>query len=200
DIRGFSIAEGDIVVTCIGLFTELLLGRYALPPPLEPGSLLSQHAARIASRCQSLLTDLKDHRSGAYNNLILPQSELGVTALGHAHAYGVARAAGVPPPLLDLFECFVVKQDLLWYAEHAGLMDDAFRRREDAAVRAAVPHLRAYVDALKWRELVTAPIVSDEIWAEGVLGKLKPQGGSEAQHPALYAYRPERGRKIPAML
>ncbi|KIP07407.1 hypothetical protein PHLGIDRAFT_118174, partial [Phlebiopsis gigantea 11061_1 CR5-6] len=114
--------------------------------------------------------------------------ELGVTALGHAHAHSAAAAAGVPAPLLELFECFCMRQDLLWYAEHAGLTDEAFRTKEDAAVRAALPHLAAYVDALRWRELVTAPIVSDEKWGEWV-GRLAPQGGEEKQHWALYQRR-----------
>ena len=93
DIRGFSIAEGDVVVTTIGLFSELLLGRYTLPSP--PDSPLASHAAGVITRCKALLADAGGHRSATYASHVLPQCELGVRALGNAHALGAARAAGV---------------------------------------------------------------------------------------------------------
>lgn len=188
DIRGFSIAEGDILVTCIGLFSELLQGRYALPQPSHPDSLLARHAAGVFARCKDLLAGIKGHRNDTYNSLVLPQSELGMRALGEAYAYGAAAEAGVPAPLLALFELFIVKLDPLWYAEHEGLTDTVFRRREDAAVRAALPGLKDYVDALEAREYVTAPIVSDESW-DAWVKQLPVQAGEEPQHEALYAFR-----------
>ena len=190
DVRGASIAEGDILVTSIRLFSELLIGRYTLPAPSHPDALLSRHAAGIFGRCHEMLRTLEGgHRADAYNRLVLPQCELGVTALGHAHAYSCAADAGtVPQPLLDLFECLVISLDPVWYAEHAGISDAAFRLREDAAVRAALPALPAYADALGVRDVVTAPVISDAKWKEWV-AHLPVEKGTEKQSPDLFAFK-----------
>ena len=166
DNRGLAIAEGDILVLCIRLFSELLLGRYTLPQPRDGDALLARHAAAIFARGRALLASFeRGHRDEAFNNLVLPQSELAITALGHALAYDAARAAGVPAPLLELFECYVVQLDPTWYSEHAGISGDAFRRKEDAAAQAALPQLKEYVDQMDVRRWVTAPILSDAAWS-----------------------------------
>ena len=139
DNRGISIAEGDILVLCIRLYSELLIGRYDLPQPTHPDTLLSRHAAGIFSRCRERLSTFTGgHRDDAFNNLILPQSELAITALGHALAYSCAVDAGVPKALLELFECYVMKLDQAWYAEHAGMTDGILRSKEDEAARAVI--------------------------------------------------------------
>ena len=185
DVRGLSIAEGDILVFCIRLFSELLVGRYKLHAPTHPETLLSKHAAGIFERCAQLLATMPSHRDDTYNNLILPQSELYIQSLGYALAFSCALDAGVPRPLLDLFECYVMKLDLAWFIENAGITDAAFRRREDAAVLAALPHLKEYVDDLDVRRWATAPILTDKSWSEW-LGMLPVQKGFEQQDPALY--------------
>ena len=51
--------------------------------------------AAIFARGRALLASFeRGHRDEAFNNLVLPQSELAITALGHALAYDAARAAG----------------------------------------------------------------------------------------------------------
>lgn len=185
DNTGISIAEGDILVLCIRLFTELLLGRYTLPAPSQPDTLLARHASGIFSRGREVLASLPSHRDSAFNRLLLPQAERAVTALGHAAAYACAVSSGVPAPLLRLFEVFVVKLDPLWYAEHVGVTEDALMRWEDEAVTEALPHLRGYVDGLDVRKWVTAPIVDDEKWARW-LGCLPRHVGLEEQ--VLFPY------------
>lgn len=187
DARGAGIAEGDILVCSIRLFSEVLLGRYKLPPPTHPDTLLSQHSTGIIKRCRELLSGFADgHRSDSFNNLILPQCEPGVTAMGHALSYSYALDAQVPQPLLDLFECYVIRLDPLWYAENVGLTDASLREKEDRAVREALPHLQEYVDTLNVRKWVTAPVTSDENWDQWV-GQLSVQQGMEPQHEALFS-------------
>ncbi|KAJ3543972.1 hypothetical protein NM688_g5795 [Phlebia brevispora] len=165
DNRGISIAEGDILVLCIRLFSELLQERYTLPPISHPDTLLSRHSAHIFSSSSKLLSSFSmGHRDERFNNLILPQSEPAIAALGHATAYSSALDESVPQPLLDLFECAVIKMDPAWYAEHAGITGETFREMEDRAAQAALPRLKDYVDGLGVRQWVTAPIVSDDAW------------------------------------
>ncbi|KAJ3543335.1 hypothetical protein NM688_g5865 [Phlebia brevispora] len=165
DSRGASIAEGDIVVLCIRLFSELLQGRYALPPALHPETLLSRHSAHLFSTFSKMVASFpKGHRDEQFNNLLLPQAEPAVMSLGSAAAYSSALDAGVSQPLLDLFECAMIKMDLVWYSEYAGVSAADFRIREDNTVRAALPKLKGYIDGFGIRPWVTAPIVSDEAW------------------------------------
>lgn len=95
---------------------------------------------------------------------MLPQSEPAIAAMGHAMAYSFALDEGVPRPLLDLFECAVIKLDSAWYAEHAGITGDVRRAQEDRAARAALPHLKQYIDGLGVRQWITAPILNDDAW------------------------------------
>ncbi|KAF9812866.1 hypothetical protein IEO21_05917 [Rhodonia placenta] len=162
DIRGISIAEGDILVLSIRLFSELLIGRYTLPPPTHADTLLSRRSAAIFTR---------GHRDERFNDLILPQSEPAIIAQGCAYAYSCGLDAGVPRPLLDLFELAAIKLDPGWYAEHAGISADELLMREDKAVKAALPHLKLYGDEMNVRKWVNAPIISDSAW-EGWFSQL----------------------------
>ena len=119
------------------------------------------------------------HRDEDFNNLILPQSEPAVAALGHAIAYSHALDEGVPQPLLDLFECAAIKMDPAWYAEHAGITGEVFRDMEDKAARAVLPGLKTYNDGLGVRPWITAPIISDDTWDKWM--------------PLLVAHRPSQG-------
>ncbi|THH02279.1 hypothetical protein EW026_g542 [Hermanssonia centrifuga] len=149
DNRGISIAEGDILVLCIRLFSELLLERYSLPQPSRQDTLLARHSAHMFSACSSLLSSFpRGHKDERFNSIILPQCEAAISALGQAMAYSFALDDGVPKPLLDLFECAMIKQDSAWYVEHVGVTGDIRRDWEDLAAKATLPDLRDYVDAL----------------------------------------------------
>lgn len=194
DVRGGSIAEGDILVTSIRLFSELLIGRYELPSPTHSDTLLSRHSGDIFARCKQMLSTLDGgHRDDAYNRLIVPQCELGVTALGQAYAYSCALDANVPKPLLDLFECLIITLDPMWYTEEAGITDIAFRHLEDKAIEAALPYLPAYVNKLNVRQMVSAPVISDKKWEEWV-ALLPVETGAEPQIRDLYNLQRPLGR------
>lgn len=167
DGKGVIIAEGDVLTLCIRLFSELLLQRYKMPLPDPSESLLARHAASILEENISLLSSLHGgHRSESFNSLILPQAELAVEAMGHALAYSAGLKSGLPKPILDVYECAVIRRDPAWYSENAGLTRILQRIREDEAITSALPHLDTYLNDLAIEEYVSAPIVSDEAWKE----------------------------------
>lgn len=164
DGKGVIIAEGDILTLCIRLFSELLLERYEVPLPPPESSLLAQHAFSLLEENKELLHSLDDHRGDSFNCLILPQSQLAIESIGHAMAYAAGVARKLPQDILDIYECSVIRQDPAWYCEQAGLTRMEQRRREDAAISSALPHLDSYLQALKIEDYVSAPIVSDALW------------------------------------
>ncbi|KAG1725878.1 acyl-CoA oxidase [Suillus paluster] len=167
DGKGVIIAEGDVLTLCIRLFSELLLQRYKLPLPDASESLLAQHAASILEENINLLGSLRGgHRSESFNSLILPQAELAVEAMGHALAYSAGLKSGLPKPILDVYECAVIRRDPAWYSENAGLTRILQRIREDEAVTSTLPDLDTYLNDLAIENYVSAPIVSDEAWKE----------------------------------
>jgi len=169
DMRGLVIAEGDLTVLSIRLFSHLLQKQYVLPPPSRSDSILYQHSAGVYAQCEELLASFpRGHRDPRFNDLVLPQCEKGVLALGCAHAHACAVDAGVPKPLIELFECAAIKLDSTWYSEHISLIEMARLHKEDKAVHAALPYIREYTDGLNVRQAVTAPIVSDEAWEKWV--------------------------------
>ena len=165
DLKGVVVAEGDVRTLCIRLFSELLLERYQMPLPDTSDSLLAEHALSLFEENKALLQKLpRGHRDPAFNTLILPQAEYAVEAMGHAMAYSAALRGGLPKPILDVYECAVVRCDPAWYAEQGGLTRYQQRVREDDAVTRAVPHLATYLDDLNIEAYVSAPIVSDAAW------------------------------------
>ncbi|KAK1232746.1 hypothetical protein PQX77_004104 [Marasmius sp. AFHP31] len=164
DGKGVIIAEGDVLTLCIRLFSELLIGRYTVPIPSSDSSLLAQHAWSLLHENQELLHSLEDHRGDSFNCLILPQSQPVIEAIGHAMAYASAVDAGLPQPILDIYECSVIRQDPAWYSEQGGLTRVKQRLREDTAITSAMPHLDTYMNDLRIEDYVSAPIVSDASW------------------------------------
>ncbi|KAF7419419.1 hypothetical protein PC9H_002009 [Pleurotus ostreatus] len=165
DGKGVIIAEGDVLTLCIRLFSELVQGRYQVPVPDPSESLLAAHATSLLEENIQLYSQLQcDHRSEAFNSLILPQSQPVIEAIGHALAYSAAQKAGLPRPVLDVYESSVIRQDPAWYSEEGGLSRLSQRRREDAAISSMLPNLSTYLSALNIEEYVSAPIVSDDSW------------------------------------
>ncbi|KAH7890445.1 acyl-CoA oxidase [Phlebopus sp. FC_14] len=165
DGKGVIIAEGDVLTLCIRLFSELLLERYRIPLPDASESLLAHHATSLLEENIELLHQLHGgHRSDAFNSLILPQAEPAIEAMGHALAYSAGLRSGLPRPILDVYECSVIRRDPAWYSENAGLTRSIQRIREDEAVTSALSHLDTYLNDLGVAEYVSAPIVSDEAW------------------------------------
>ncbi|KAG6837394.1 hypothetical protein H0H93_010012 [Arthromyces matolae] len=167
DGKGVIIAEGDVLTLCIRLFSELLQKRYEVPLPDVNESLLALHASSLLEENIALLQSIDgDYRGDSFNALILPQSQVVVEAMGHALAYSAALRANLPQPILDVYECAVIRQDSAWYSEQGGLSRIAQRRREDAAVTAMLPDLSSYLEQLDIANYVQAPIVTDAGWKD----------------------------------
>ena len=161
------IAEGDVLTLCIRLFSELLQNHVQLSMPCSSESLLAHHASALLEENRELYASLKcDHRSEAFNSLILPQSQIVIEAIGHALAYSAAVKAGLPKPILDIYETAAIRQDPAWYSEQAGITRMEQRIREDAAITSFMAHMDEFVDQLDIENYVSAPIVSDRTWKD----------------------------------
>jgi len=186
DGKGAIIAEGDVLTLCIRLFSELLLKRYEIPLPPPEESLLARHASGLLEENTELFNALKcDHRSESFNNLLLPQSQPVVEAMGHALAYSAALKAGMPRYVLDVYESAIIRQDPAWYSECAGINRLSQRLREDAAVSSMLPHLPTLLSELNIAQYVTAPIVSDAQW-KTYLDQLPVHSGNAVPIPEQY--------------
>ncbi|RPD54060.1 acyl-CoA oxidase [Lentinus tigrinus ALCF2SS1-6] len=197
DAHGIIIAEGDVLSLCIRLYNELLLGRYSIPAPVHNDTLLWKHAEGLMRGAREYLATCNDHRSEKANAFVLPLAEAGVSAIGHALAYSAAVDAGIPKPLLDVFECAVVRLDAVWYSESAGLSSFEQRMREDRASAAVMPRLDEYLRDLQIARYVRAPIVSDAAWKAYV--KILPthSGNADSTGDSGGSFRPQT---LPARL
>lgn len=163
-MRGVAIAEGDVSVI-IGLASELLIGRYDMPPPRDPTGLLARHEAGLFEEARQVVANLgASHRSEGFNRLILPLCQPLIEAIGHRMAYEAATKAKVHPDLLALYLAGVVKYDSSWYVEHMGLGRRAQHEMEDRALTSALPHLELFLEQTGARPYCIAPIASDESW------------------------------------
>ncbi|CAA7262230.1 unnamed protein product [Cyclocybe aegerita] len=168
DMRGTAIAEGDTLALSIKLASELLLGRYSLPPSSDPTSLLAQHEQGLLEEYRGLLKTIGHHRSADFDRLILPECLALVQAIGHRMAYDAAVAKGVEKYILDLYVASCLKLDPSWYVEKLSIPRSQIREMEALAVDAVFPHLEDLLGRLGVEPYITAPIVSDENWAEFV--------------------------------
>lgn len=181
------IAEGDILVLSIrasckrvpastvcltrqlplGLASELLLGRYVLPPPARPDGVLAKHEAAVFGECRDV-AKAHGHRSRAFASRVLPRCTSLIEAVATRMAYEAALSEGVPTPLIDLYVCQAIKEDLAWYVE-AGLLSRAgFEEQECAAFDVACPLMENFIAGMGVDSYVRAPIVSDLKWEQFV--------------------------------
>ncbi|SJL04020.1 related to acyl-CoA oxidase [Armillaria ostoyae] len=163
EMRGIVIAEGDVLVLSIRLASELLQGRYAVPAPLYPQSLLAQHEKGVFEECRALAKKYGP-RSTQYADYILPRSKDLVEAIGHRMAHESAVAEHVPQILADIYEVFAIKKDIGWYLE-AGLLTRArIADMENAAMISAFPNMNEWVDGMGVAPYAKAPILSEASW------------------------------------
>ncbi|KAI1140098.1 putative acyl-CoA oxidase [Hypoxylon sp. FL0543] len=170
-MKGNGIAEGDYTVLCIRLASEILLGRYALPPARMKDGLLARHEAGVWQEAREALASLKsgDHRDQPFNAHILPRCRALVEATGHRMAYEAAASGGkVSQGLLNLFESVCVMSDLSWYCENTRMRRKDLVARDVEAAEAVLPQLPTLLRETKADVWTTAPIVDDKSWEEFV--------------------------------
>ncbi|KAF9884606.1 hypothetical protein FE257_001428 [Aspergillus nanangensis] len=188
-MRSSSISEGDILVLSIRLANELLLGRYSLPRPRFPTSLLAQHEAGLIAECLEMTKRVScDHRSKEYNNAILPRCRPIVEAIGHRMAYEAALSSNVDADLLSLYEVGVIQLDPGWYIENGLLSRRQVGEMEQHALDAVLPRLGEYLDYLEAEPYCSAPMLSSSAW-EAFVGKLGVYRG-ESEYQVLAAGSP----------
>ncbi|KAJ7751750.1 acyl-CoA dehydrogenase NM domain-like protein [Mycena maculata] len=165
EMRGASIAEGDTLVLCIRLATELLIGRYQLPPPKYMNTLAARHEAGLFKECREELAKMGGkHRSEAFNRLLLPRCKGLVEAIGQRFFYEAAKDAGMEQAVLDVYEASIVKHSPVWFAVHAGMDGSAQAAHEDAAITAALPHLERWLQWSGAHDYALAPIMTQDRW------------------------------------
>ncbi|SJL07060.1 related to acyl-CoA oxidase [Armillaria ostoyae] len=169
NMRGISIAEGDVLVLCIRLASELLLGRYSIPETLDSSSLLAKHESALFNKYTAMVEE-HGHRGDLYRSFILPQSQTIIESIGHRMAYDAAVTQGVPQALIDIYECYTIKRDVGWYIEVGVLTQDQVASMEDRAMKAAFPHMSQWVDGMGVSDYLKAPILSEDRWDKFVDG------------------------------
>ncbi|KAL2822653.1 putative acyl-CoA oxidase [Aspergillus granulosus] len=169
EFRAVATAEGDVRVLAIRLASELLIGRYQVPPPKDPNGALARHEAGLFAEARELMKRFGDkHRSEAFNRTILPLSLPLVQAIGYRMAIEAAVDVGIDPKIRALYEAGIFKEDSGWFAEKGGLSREEQRAMEAQAADALLPELEQLVEATGVRPYCTAPMTSEALWNDYV--------------------------------
>ncbi|KAG7447425.1 acyl-CoA oxidase [Guyanagaster necrorhizus] len=163
EMRGVVIAEGDVLVLAIRLASELLQGKYSIPAPLYPNSLLAQHEKGVFEEARALVMK-HGPRSKQYADYILPRSKDLVEAIGHRMAHESALVEGIPAVLADIYEVFAIQKDVGWYVE-AGLLTRArVADMQNSAMTNAFGNMNEWVDGMGVAKWVKVPILTEKDW------------------------------------
>ncbi|KAF2438382.1 hypothetical protein P171DRAFT_159844 [Karstenula rhodostoma CBS 690.94] len=171
--KGNSIAEGDFLVLCIRLASEVLLRRYTPPPPRDPASLLARHEAALWADARRIHASLHGgHRGADFNARILPLSLPLVQATGQRMAYeaakdamlhgNAARGLRVTPQVLELYEVTCVMGGLSWYVENGVVTRQEVFERDVEAVGGMVPVMEGMINDPAVDAFINAPMVGEE--------------------------------------
>ncbi|KAK7926939.1 hypothetical protein PG985_003937 [Apiospora marii] len=206
--KGNSIAEGDYVVLCIRLASEIFLGRYAPPPPRDPQCLLARHEAGVWAEARRIRASVQGgHRGREFNARLLPLSLPLVRATGQRMAYEAARDAMMTvkqqhdgggkndnrddqdpgmtmmtPQVLALYESTCLMEDQSWYVENGILSRRALLDRDVDAVNGMLPLLEGMIHDPAVDALINAPMVDQDKLAAFFSG-LPSYEGPDTEEP-----------------
>ncbi|KAG2049698.1 acyl-CoA dehydrogenase NM domain-like protein [Suillus hirtellus] len=161
DVRGISIAEGDI----LGLVADTLAQTYELPLSTHPDGPLALHEISLFDEATETVSSSSDFTQG-FMQYVQPRCQLMVESMGHRMAYDAAVDQGVSQCLVDLYLINATKTDAAWYVEHGVFTRRAIVHMEDAALSAALPRLEEWLTAMEVEPYVSSPIISDKRWEE----------------------------------
>lgn len=131
----------------------------------DPNCRLAVHEKHLWDEMKDILRSTRDkHRSELANQLLLPRCLPLVEAIGHRMAFEAARGAGVPEPLIHLYEVGVVGADLAAYIEYGATSRRAFAVEEAGALNAVLDRLEEYLAAADVAPYCVATIVSERSW------------------------------------
>ncbi|RAL14815.1 acyl-CoA dehydrogenase NM domain-like protein [Aspergillus homomorphus CBS 101889] len=180
EFRAVATAEGDVRVLAIRLASELLIGRYQVPPPKNPNGALAQHEAGLFAEARVAMKLFGSrHRSEAFNRTILPLALPLVQAIGYRMAIEAAIEAGIDPKLRALYQVGIIKEASAWFAEY-GLSRQKQREMEAEAADAVLPDLERLVEETGVEPYCTAPMTSDRLWNDYV-GEFETFSGGPAE-------------------
>ncbi|KAI1741688.1 hypothetical protein F4680DRAFT_57976 [Xylaria scruposa] len=170
--KGNSIAEGDFLVLCIRLASEIFLGRYAPPKPRDPQCLLARHESGVWDEARQIWASLRGgHRGKEYNARLLPLSLPLVRATGQRMAYEAAKDAmvhgndhglSVTPQVLALYESTCMMEDQSWYVENGIMSRQALLNRDADAMNSMLPLLEGMINDPAVDAFVNAPMVDQD--------------------------------------
>ncbi|KAI0896099.1 hypothetical protein F4806DRAFT_502441 [Annulohypoxylon nitens] len=170
--KGNSIAEGDYLVLCIRLASEILLGRYAPPKPRDPQCLLAHHESGVWDEARQILASLQGgHRGKEFNARLLPLSLPLVRAIGQRMAYEAAKDAivhgndhgpSMTPQVLALYESTCVMEDQSWYVENGIMSRRVLLNRDVDAMNSMLPLLEGMINDPAVDAFVRAPMVDQD--------------------------------------
>jgi alkylation response protein AidB-like acyl-CoA dehydrogenase len=186
--RGNAIAEGDILVLCIRLASELLLGRYALPVANDPNGLLARREAGLIASARRKIAKLdSNHRGADFNAHILPRCRPIVEAIAQRMAYEAALSSkATRPEYLELFELHCMLHDPIWFIEEAGIRSDDILAREAKVIDELMPRLDELLDETHAEPHATAPIITEERFLDFV-DDLPTSHGKPTKWPTMRA-------------
>ncbi|KAF7357181.1 Acyl-CoA dehydrogenase NM domain-like protein [Mycena sanguinolenta] len=153
EMRGASISEGDTLADTHCLRQD---GQIASPRDMK---LAFSKSAWTSSRRWG-----GQHRSDAFNRLILPRCKGLVEAIGQRFFYEAAKEADLEQAVLEVYEAGIVKHSPGWFAIHAGIDASAQAAREDAAITTAMPHLERWLQWTGAQDYAIAPIMTQAYW------------------------------------
>ncbi|EXA29911.1 hypothetical protein FOVG_18663 [Fusarium oxysporum f. sp. pisi HDV247] len=166
--QGNSIAEGDTLVLCIRLVSELLGSKLQLPACQNALAPLAQQEHRLMTEIQARLTEIGGygkHRTEAFNQHILPFCRPLVETIGHRMAYEAAQCSGISPDPLELYERLSTGKALIRLpaqdVSKVGCGDPLLDQQYETII-AKIRSEALCHDPID--DYVTAPIVSEEKW------------------------------------
>ncbi|KAF7346813.1 Acyl-CoA dehydrogenase NM domain-like protein [Mycena sanguinolenta] len=137
---------------------------------MYPGCLAARYEIGLFKECREVLAQKMNgqHRSDAFNRLMLPRCRSLVEAIGQPFLYEAAKEADFEQAVLDVYEAGIVKHGCVWFATHAGMDAAAQIAHEDAAITAAMPHLERWLQWSGAEDYTVAPTVTQPRWDEFV--------------------------------
>ncbi|KAF4460983.1 Acyl-coenzyme A oxidase 2 peroxisomal [Fusarium albosuccineum] len=166
--QGNSIAEGDTLVLCIRLVSELLGGKFELPRPRNELTPLARCEQKLMEDLRAELAKIGgygEHRGPAFDRHILPRCRPLVEAIGHRMAYEAAEHAGVALDVLELYGCMCAGRDLSCLPREKLWNGPSQHPTPSEPYDTVLAQIRAEsACGSELDDYVTAPIVSDEAW------------------------------------
>lgn len=157
------------MVLIIGLTYELLTGKYTLPKPADPTTLLARYEAGLFSEMKEALavSTSKSQLGEIFNKSILPRCRSFIIAVGQRMAYeAVIVSKTVSDEVLAAFEKICIAENASWYIENLGWTQRQIRDAETEAYERVLPQLDQLLDRTGAEKYVTSPLVSEKEWEE----------------------------------